>query len=53
MRVADQSARATPARLLPCSTRSPAAVALGPLFLARTRGEAVFFRTVIILAWLP
>ena len=30
-----------------CAARSPAAVALAALFLARARGEVVFFRTVL------
>jgi len=36
-----------------CATRSPAAVALAALFLARARGEVVFFRTVVAVCPAP
>ena len=36
-----------------CSARSPAAVALGRLFLARARGEVAFFRTVVAVCRTP
>jgi len=36
-----------------CTARSPAAVALAALFLARARGEVVFFRTVVAVCPTP
>jgi hypothetical protein len=36
-----------------CVTRSPAAVALATLFLARARGERAFFRAVVAVCSTP
>lgn len=36
-----------------CEARSPAAVALAALFLARARGELAFFRTVVAVCHTP
>ena len=42
-----------PPGCLCCVTRSPAAVALAALFLARARGELAFFRTVVAVCCTP
>jgi len=51
--IAGSAAGPHPAGCPCCATRSPAAVALAALFLARARGEVDFFRTVVAVCPTP